>query len=210
MTAERISELRELRAAADGGEWKPGRMDTESYDGDGTRQHKNIYADGRVVACGEGYSCRPNATLIAAVVNNLTELLTAAEEVEQSRKEIERLRVENELLREKSKLSRAEVQAELQRRGIDIEPQLPPLPECVLLRNWLGKWSIATWGTQEHCMTHAAQIVDTHVLVTITPPQTPASEEEIDEAYDSVGTMFNWPSYLRGFHDAERRLGVRQ
>lgn len=100
MTAERISELRELRAAADGGEWKPGRMDTESYDGDGTRQHKNIYAAGRVVACGEGYSCRPNATLIAAVVNNLTELLTAAEEVEQSRKEIERLRVENELLRE--------------------------------------------------------------------------------------------------------------
>jgi len=80
MTAERLKKLRELRAAADQGEWQPGRMDTESYDGNGNGPYKNIYTDVEVVARGQGSLCRPNAALIAAVVNDLDELLTAAEE----------------------------------------------------------------------------------------------------------------------------------
>lgn len=88
-----IAELRRLEAAATPGEWRAGRMDTESFDAFGGGPYKAVYADDErggvhpefgdplpyTVARGEGDECLPNAALIAAMRNALPMLLDIAE-----------------------------------------------------------------------------------------------------------------------------------
>jgi hypothetical protein len=91
ITPERLAELEALERAATPGPWEAGRMDMESYDGNGYGPYKNVYTDdprggvhpvtGEVlpytVARGEGAECRPNAALIEALRNAAPDLITA-------------------------------------------------------------------------------------------------------------------------------------
>lgn len=93
-----------------------------------------------------------------------------------------------------------------------IQPPPPPLPECVLLWMPHGKptrWSVCHIGTKAECEKCGNSDGETYALVTITPPQTPASEEEIRDAYDNDDAACGIRPFTRGYEAAERRLGVR-
>lgn len=76
-------------AAATPGEWKAGRMDTESYDGNGYGPYKNVYGgpDGETAARGEGPNCRANAAFIAHAPADIAALLAEVKRLREERGE---------------------------------------------------------------------------------------------------------------------------
>lgn len=86
-----------------------------------------------------------------------------------------------------------------------IQPQLPPLPECVLWLSEEGQWVELKKGTREECESHLrlCDPQETYAIVTVTPPQTPASEAEIYEACGEGRRTRNTEIWLSQKHHLE-------
>lgn len=92
-----------------------------------------------------------------------------------------------------------------------VQPQLPPLPPHWLFVPDDGKWKLLTSGTRQECDAYINRPGRdrAYALITVTPPQTPASDEEIRDAYDNDDAACGIRQYTHGYRAAERRLGLR-
>lgn len=99
-----------------------------------------------------------------------------------------------------------------------IQPQVPPLPEYMLLVwtlssvGYKGFWTYSASGTRSHCEERIRESDRTYALITLSPPspvRTAASDEEIVEALKKTG----WSGLFDGsfcdvWRAAERHHGI--